>query len=117
MRRRSFLSSCAATGVFIALDGRAAELSTDTPTATIETLQRGLIAAAGERPTATLEERYGLLEPVILATHDLAYIAEFALRRFTERLKDAVDPNGILSPGRAGIWPAPFRSLRGGMRS
>ena len=28
-----------------------------------------------------------------------------ALRRFHETLKDAVDPNGILSAGRYGIWP------------
>lgn len=41
---------------------------------------------------------------------------DFALRRFTETLKDAIDPNGIISPGRAGIWPGPFRHLRGGMR-
>ena len=37
-----------------------------------------------------------------------------ALRRFNETLKDAVDPNGILAPGRGGIWPAPFRDRRGG---
>ncbi|MEP7311928.1 MAG: FAD-binding oxidoreductase [Pseudomonadota bacterium] len=40
----------------------------------------------------------------------------FALRRFNEALKDAIDPNGILSPGRAGIWPKAFRSLRGALR-
>jgi 4-cresol dehydrogenase (hydroxylating) len=39
------------------------------------------------------------------------------LRRFMEQLKDAADPNGILSPGRAGVWPAAFRSLRGSLRS
>ncbi len=38
---------------------------------------------------------------------------DHALRRFNETLKDAIDPNGILSPGRGGIWPAPFRSNRG----
>src|SRR5688500_18946696 len=81
MRRRSFLAGCAAMALAVAVDGRAAELSTDTPTTTIETLQQGLIAAASARPTSPLEERYSLLEPVILATHDLAYIAEFALRR------------------------------------
>lgn len=32
-----------------------------------------------------------------------------AQRRFNERLKDALDPNGILMPGRSGIWPAALR--------
>ena len=35
----------------------------------------------------------------------------YVLRRFMEQLKDAADPNGILSPGRAGVWPAAHRSL------
>ena len=41
---------------------------------------------------------------------------DHVLRRFTETLKDSIDPNGIISPGRAGIWPAPFRHLRGALR-
>jgi 4-cresol dehydrogenase (hydroxylating) len=32
-----------------------------------------------------------------------------ALRKFCETMKDAVDPNGILSPGRGGIWPRRYR--------
>jgi (+)-pinoresinol hydroxylase len=32
-----------------------------------------------------------------------------ALRRLQERIKDALDPNGILSPGRCGIWPKHLR--------
>lgn len=32
-----------------------------------------------------------------------------ALRRFHQTLKDAVDPNGILSPGKSGIWPRHLR--------
>lgn len=33
-----------------------------------------------------------------------------AYRRFAETLKDALDPQGILSPGRHGIWPQRFRN-------
>ena len=36
-----------------------------------------------------------------------------ALRRFNEAIKDAVDPNGILAPGRGGIWPAHLRRRKG----
>jgi 4-cresol dehydrogenase (hydroxylating) len=34
------------------------------------------------------------------------------LRRFTETMKDAVDPNGIFAPGRGGIWPKNLREKR-----
>ena len=34
---------------------------------------------------------------------------DHALRRFSETLKDAVDPNGIISAGRGGIWPKHMR--------
>lgn len=37
---------------------------------------------------------------------------DHAQRRFNERLKDALDPNGILSPGKQGIWPAEYRTGR-----
>jgi len=32
-----------------------------------------------------------------------------ALRRFVETLKDAADPNGIVSPGKQGVWPRRMR--------
>lgn len=34
---------------------------------------------------------------------------DHAQRRFNERLKDALDPNGVLSPGKQGIWPRAYR--------
>jgi 4-cresol dehydrogenase (hydroxylating) len=37
---------------------------------------------------------------------------DHAYLRFAETIKDAVDPNGILSPGKQGIWP---KSLREGV--
>ncbi len=37
---------------------------------------------------------------------------DHVLRRFNETIKDAVDPNGILSAGRYGIWPKHLRGSR-----
>jgi 4-cresol dehydrogenase (hydroxylating) flavoprotein subunit len=36
-----------------------------------------------------------------------------ALLRVAETLKDALDPEGILSPGKQGIWPQRWRAQRG----
>jgi len=36
---------------------------------------------------------------------------DHAQLRLNERLKDALDPNGILSPGKSGIWPQHMRGL------
>lgn len=33
-----------------------------------------------------------------------------ALRTFNETIKDSLDPNGILAPGRNGIWPKTYRN-------
>jgi 4-cresol dehydrogenase (hydroxylating) flavoprotein subunit len=35
-----------------------------------------------------------------------------AARRLQEKLKDALDPNGIISPGKQGVWPARLRDGR-----
>lgn len=65
-----------------------AEVVTDTPIATVASLQRGLVALAQERPKATLDERYAALAPLIVETHDLQYVAEFALRRQWPTLRE-----------------------------
>ena len=37
---------------------------------------------------------------------------DHAYLRFCEKIKDAVDPGGILAPGKQGIWPASMRDGR-----
>jgi len=39
---------------------------------------------------------------------------DHAYRRFCETIKDALDPNGILAPGKQGIWPRAMRAARDG---
>jgi 4-cresol dehydrogenase (hydroxylating) len=34
-------------------------------------------------------------------------------RRFVETIKDAVDPNGVLAPGKQSIWPQSYRRANG----
>ncbi|WP_262106621.1 FAD-binding oxidoreductase [Arthrobacter sp. Marseille-P9274] len=35
-----------------------------------------------------------------------------AARRLQEKLKDVLDPNGVISPGKQGVWPARLRAQR-----
>ena len=65
-----------------------ADVSTSTPQATIVSLQQALVAASRDAAEAAVEERFRALEPTIVATHDLPYIAEFALRRQWASLTD-----------------------------
>jgi len=43
------------------------------------------------------------------AASDVYSFNNHALRRFCESVKDAIDPNGILAPGKNGIWPKSMR--------
>ncbi|KAM6508080.1 hypothetical protein FSOLCH5_013279 [Fusarium solani] len=60
---------------------------------------------------------YGMYRAHVNHMDLIAGLSDFnnhAYNRFIEKLKDAVDPNGILSPGKSGIWPERYRHLREG---
>jgi len=68
-------------------------------------LMRELIATAAK-------EGYGEYRTHLLFADQVAGTYSWnnhALMRFNETIKDALDPNGILAPGRNGIWPRSYR--------
>ena len=60
----------------------------DTPMACIEALHDGLISLSLEETSGGLAQRFQRLEPLIVATHDLPFIAEFSVRRHWARFDD-----------------------------
>ena len=64
-----------------------------------------LVAEAGRRGYGEYRAHLSFMD---LAQEQYAF-GDHAYRRFCETIKDAVDPNGILSPGRHGIWPSAMR--------
>ena len=113
MHRRSFLASCVVLASDVVFSAGAADIRTDSPVSTVTSLQQGLLAAAGERTNATIAERYRDLEPLIVATHHLPYIAEFALRRQWSSLADEDRQRFIAAFQRLSVmtYAARFRNI------
>ena len=63
---------------------------------------RLMVREAGKRGMGEYRAHLDFMD---LAADQFAF-GDHAYRRFVEKIKDAVDPNGILAPGRHGIWPA-----------
>ncbi|MET4639257.1 FAD-binding oxidoreductase [Mycetocola sp. 2940] len=72
--------------------------------ATFDTV-RQLIVELGEQGYGEYRAHLDVMD---LASDQYSF-GDHAYRRFTEAIKDAVDPKGILSPGRHGVWPAKYR--------
>ncbi len=75
----------------------------------VDRLFRKLVKEAGELGFAEYRAHVEYMDLVA----DQYDFNGHALRRFTETLKDAVDPNGILAPGKQGIWPKAMRLSSG----
>lgn len=84
--------------------GGSPEATPESKAADAETL-RTLIAKAAEHGWAEYRAAPFFQDAVA----DAYSFNDHALRRFNESLKDAADPNGILAPGRGGIWPRHLR--------
>jgi len=61
--------------------GTDATAAAEAATAVVRALHAALVAVAADAAHTSRDERYRLLEPTILATHDLPYIAELTIRR------------------------------------
>ena len=75
--------------------------------AKVRTLFDELISAAREAGYGEYRTHLDWMDPVG-ATFDFNNHAQL---RLYEKIKDALDPNGIIAPGKQGVWPAAYRDL------
>jgi 4-cresol dehydrogenase (hydroxylating) flavoprotein subunit len=71
----------------------------------IKKLFDALIAETAKAGYAEYRTHLGWMDTV----NDTYNFNNNAQRRLNERVKDAIDPNGILAPGKQGVWPSVYR--------
>lgn len=76
--------------------------------ASVQAIFQDLFAEGKKRGYSKYRSHVNAMDQVA----DLYDFNDHAYRRFVETIKDAVDPVGILSPGKQGIWPERFRGVR-----
>ena len=69
---------------------------------------RGLVKTAAEHGWGEYRTHTAFMNDVM----DVYSFNDHALRRLDETIKDALDPDGILAPGKNGIWPKRLRKAR-----
>ncbi len=98
----------------LAINGRSAAVvgafmfdrTNEDMTRTAFTVAKELVADLGAQGYGEYRAHIDFMD---LASDQYSY-NDHAYRRFVEKIKDAVDPKGVLSPGRHGIWPSRYRA-------
>lgn len=74
----------------------------------VDAMFRALVADATAKRYGEYRTHIDYMD-LVAGTYDFN---DNALLRLNERMKDALDPNGIIAPGKSGIWPKALRENR-----